>query len=75
MVQARNWFSALSSGTKTSVADVAESTGYDRTYVNRQITLAFLAPDIVEGILTGTHPPMLTPERLRKACPPAPTQG
>ena len=69
MVQARNWFSALSSGTKTSVADVAESTGYDRTYVNRQITLAFLAPDIVEGILTGTHPPMLTPERLRKACP------
>ena len=69
VVQGRHWFAALSSGAKTSVADVAEGAGYDRTYVSRQITLAFLAPDIVESILTGTHSPLLTPERLRKACP------
>jgi len=32
-------------------------------------TLAFLAPDIVERIVTGDHAATLTPERLRKACP------
>ena len=69
MLQARRWFTELSSGARSSIADLAKSAGVDRTYISRVITLAFLAPDIVEYIVTGEHSPTLTPERLRKACP------
>ena len=33
------------------------------------ISLAFLAPDIVETIIDGMQPMSLTPEGLKKACP------
>ena len=69
ILQARRWFAELSSGTKPSMAEIALIAGVDRTYVSRLITLAFLAPDLVERIITGNHAATLTPERLRKACP------
>ena len=69
VLQARRWFADLSSGTNTSIAEIAVTAGVDRTYISRLITLAFLAPDIVERIITGDHTATLTPERLRKACP------
>ncbi len=69
MLQARRWFADLSSGASSSIADLAKSAGVDRTYISRLITVAFLAPDIVERIVTGDHNATLTPERLRKACP------
>ena len=69
MLQARRWFVELSSGARSSIADLAKSAGVDRTYISRLITLAFLAPDIVERIVTGDLSATLTPERLRKACP------
>ena len=69
VLQARRWFADLSSRSRASLTDVAATTGVDRTYISRLITLAFLAPDIVERILTGDHAATLTPERLRKACP------
>ena len=69
VVLARSWFAQLLSGKRTSIGDVAKKSGIDRTYISRLITLAFLAPDIVERIATGDHVPTLTPERLRKACP------
>ena len=72
VLQARRWFADLTSGAKPSMAEIAVTTGVDRTYVSRLITLAFLAPDIVERIITGNHAATLTPERLRKACPSTP---
>ena len=69
ILQTRRWFTNLSSGTRSSIGDIAKNSSYDRTYISRLITLAFLAPDIVERIVTGDHSPTLTPERLRKACP------
>ena len=69
VLQARRWFAELSSGAKPSMAEIALNAGVDRTYVSRLITLAFLAPDLVERIITGNHAATLTPERLRKACP------
>ena len=40
-----------------------------RVYVCRLLSIAFLAADLVERILTGDHAATLTPERLRKTCP------
>ena len=69
VLQARRWFADLSLGSRSSLTDLATAAGVDRTYISRLITLAFLAPDIVERIVTGDHAATLTPERLRKACP------
>ena len=69
IVQAREWFEGLSDGTFQSLRDVATAAKLDKSYISRVITLAFLAPDILEKIITGYHSPALTPERLRKTCP------
>lgn len=69
VLQARRWFEDLSSNSSSSLTDIGTAVGVDRTYISRLITLAFLAPDIVERIVTGDHAATLTPERLRKACP------
>ena len=61
ILQTRRWFTDLSSGTRSSIGDIAKNSSYDRTYISRLITLAFLAPDIVERIVTGDHSPTLTP--------------
>ncbi len=54
------------SGRARSVAQVAEAEGVSARYVGRLIPLAFLAPDIVERILSGTQPVDLTTENLTK---------
>lgn len=69
IIQARNWFADLSSGKAQSLAQIASTAGCNQSHVSRRITLALLAPDIVEMILAGTQPQTLTPERLKKACP------
>ena len=68
---AHRWFEALKSGRRSSIAEIARRDGIDTAEVSRSITLAFLAPDIVETILTGRQPMTLTLERLR-ACRPLP---
>ena len=47
-------------------AEIAAKEGVSHRYVGRLISLAFLAPDIVAAIFTGTHPVDLTTERLTK---------
>ena len=69
VLQARRWFEDLSSNSSSSLTEIGMAAGVDRTYISRLITLAFLAPDIVDRIVTGDHAATLTPERLRKACP------
>ena len=69
VVQAKQWFTGLSSSKYSSLSDIARGVNLDKSYVSRVITLAFLAPDILEKIITGDHSYLLTPERLRKACP------
>ncbi len=69
ILRARWWFEALSSGTAPSIAALARADGVSSSYVSLKISLAFLAPDIVEAIVDGSQPVSLTPERLKKACP------
>ena len=52
-----------------SIADLARISGVSAPYISKKISLAFLAPDITEMIVTGTQPMRLTPEALKRACP------
>jgi site-specific DNA recombinase len=69
ILRTRRWFDALSSGEFPTIAALAKAEGVSASYISLKISLAFLAPDIVETIIDGMQPISLTPERLKKACP------
>ena len=64
--RAHGWFAELSSGKTTSITAIAKREGIDKGYVSHLINLAFLAPDIIEAILTGNQPADLTLHHLIK---------
>ena len=66
IVRGRQWFETLASGRAGSIAEIAEAEGVSARYVGHLIPLAFLAPDIVARILSGTQPVDLTTESLTK---------
>ena len=69
VAKTRRWFEGLKSGRYPTIKDIALEEKCDKSYVGRLLSIAFLAPDIVERVLTGNHSSTLTPERLRKASP------
>ena len=69
VAKTRHWFDGLKSGRYPTIKHIALEEKCDKSFVGRLLSIAFLAPDIVERILTGDHSATLTPERLRKACP------
>lgn len=71
VADAHRWFQSLVSGKHKSIAEIADKERRQVSEVSRSISLAFLAPDLVEMILRGDQPATLTPERLR-ACRPLP---
>ena len=66
IARAHRWMDALASGKHLSSATIAKTEGISTRYVGQLLPLAFLAPDIVEAILTGTQPVDLTAEKLVK---------
>ena len=60
------WFTEIRDGTARSVTELAANYDVDRTDVGRGISLAFLAPDIVEAIVAGRQPIELTAARLKR---------
>lgn len=66
VARAHRWFDDLINGHADSLRDIAKTEGVSDRYVSRLLPLAFLAPDIVEAILTGTQPFDLTAEKLTK---------
>jgi hypothetical protein len=66
IVRGRQWFDQIASGRVSSFTEIARAEGVTRRYVARLIPLAFLAPDIVEKILSGAQPVDLTTDELTK---------
>jgi len=66
IARGRKWFEDLASGRAESLLAIAKAEGVTDRYVGQLIPLAFLAPDIAEKILSGTHPLGLTAEVLTK---------
>ena len=68
LVEARRRLAAyLDPAQALTISDIARREGTDVGDVSRSLQLAFLAPDLVEGILNGTQPVGLTGERLKRA--------
>ena len=66
IASAHAWYEELRDGAVGSMRKLAKRVGCDRADVGRTIRLAFLAPDIVEAILSGRQPADLTLTRLKR---------
>lgn len=55
VVCGRAWFEELASGRASSFGEIAQRVGVTDRYVSRIVDLAFLAPGVVEAVLTGGH--------------------
>jgi hypothetical protein len=69
LARAKDWFGRLTSGQTQSVAEIAQAEGVTTAYVTRVTYLAMLAPDIVQSITRGDHPPTLNAGRLIRQVP------
>ncbi len=63
------WQELVDSGKYSSISDLAEALGLDRSYVSRIMRLTLLAPDIVEAIVEGRESSGLSLERLVRRMP------
>ena len=66
VTHAHRWFEDLRSGRAATIAEIAMREGQQVSHVSRTLSLAFLAPEIVEMILGGRQPSTLTPDRLKR---------
>jgi len=60
------WMTALTSGTVSSIDELATLEGVPANEISRILPIAFLAPDITRAILLGKHPVDLNTERLKR---------
>ena len=66
IAKAHLWLSKLTDGTATSIGELAAQQDENQSEISRFLPLAFLAPNIIEHILAGTHPVDLTIQKLRE---------
>jgi hypothetical protein len=66
VARSRHWFEIIASGRVTSFKEIAKAEGVNEQFVSNRISLAFLAPQIVESIHAGTQPADLTADALVK---------
>jgi len=69
LVQGFQYRDALENGEAASVSELARRENQERAFLFRALSLVNLAPDIIDAILDGTEPPILTLSRLRKGFP------
>ncbi|WP_217906810.1 DNA methyltransferase [Qipengyuania atrilutea] len=66
LVRAREWWARLSIG-KTDIATIAREEKINDSWISRVVRLNFLAPAIVDAILSGSQPVTVTAATLRAA--------
>jgi hypothetical protein len=67
LARASQWHEWILAGEVSGRRSIAQKLGLDERYVYRVLACAFLAPDIVEGILNGRQPSGLSYKKL--TCP------
>ena len=64
ILRARQWFEHLRDRRIASITELAMQEDLPRAWISQQLPLAFLAPDIIETIASGSQPASLTVDRL-----------
>jgi len=65
MIRAYQWRALLEVGQYQSLEELAQAEKLKATYVARLLPLAFLAPDLTDGILDGPRGDSVTVDQLR----------
>ena len=63
------WRKLLDQGTYSTIKEIAAKERVDRSYIADVLRLTLSAPDLVEKIIDGRHPPGLQLIRMRKPFP------
>jgi hypothetical protein len=71
IARAFRWRAMLESGAHATLSEIAETEKINESYVGRVLRLTLLAPDIVESIVGGSHPPHVNLSVLMKRFPPS----
>ena len=69
LARARLWMRALRQAEFVDTAEIAQRFGLSDAHVRRLLRFAYLAPDIVEAIVDGRQPRILTVKLLLKSIP------
>jgi hypothetical protein len=69
IARAFRWREMLENGTFATIVEIAAKEHINESYVSRLLRLTLLAPDIVQTILDGRHPPSLTLSVLMRQLP------
>ena len=69
LARAWRWQRLLDQGVYTTVSEMADAEGINRSYVSRILRLALLAPDIIERTLMGRSDHALLLDRLEGPFP------
>src|SRR5208282_1421315 len=69
LARARSWMRALQLAEFVDTAEIAQRFGLSDAHVRRLLRLSYLAPDIVEAIVEGRQPRILTVKLLLRAIP------
>ena len=69
VIQGYQWREHLLNGRIASIKALARQEGIYTSYLMRVVRVGFLAPDIMEAILTGTQPADMTLEQFRRPIP------
>jgi site-specific DNA recombinase len=59
---------ALMTGRDDTIDAMGQRLGVKRDYLSAHMRVTYLAPDIVRALVSGRHPPELTPARLLSVC-------
>jgi hypothetical protein len=69
LARARSWKTALRQSEFVDAAEIAQRFALSEPHVRRLLRFVYLAPDIVEAIVEGRQPRILTVKLLLKGIP------
>jgi hypothetical protein len=69
LARAWRWQKLLDTGVYSSVTEISEAEGINKSYISRILRLALMAPDIIEAILAATADQSLMLDRLERPLP------
>ena len=69
LARAHRWQRMLDDSVYASVSEIGDAEDISKSYVNRILRLALLAPDTVEAVLAGKADQALMLERLERPLP------